>query len=208
VTPAILFDLDGTLVDSLRGIADALNAALADAGLPTHPDDAVRGFVGSGSLELARRALPDGSDRSPEALEAAFRRPYADTWRDGTALYPGIPELLENLRGRKLGLLSNKPDRFTREIARHLFPEGLFDQVLGQSGRFPRKPAPDSTLHALRKWGVPPSEAAFVGDSAIDRLTALAAGVPFIGVSWGYHHGADLGPSVAGDPRELLDFLR
>lgn len=207
MTPAIIFDLDGTLVDSLRGIADALNAALADAGLPTHPDDAVRGFVGNGSLELARRALPDRADLRPEALEAAFRHHYADTWRDGTEFYPGIPELLDRLRDRKLALLSNKPDPFTQEIARHLFPKGLFNTVLGQSDRFPRKPAPDSTLHILGNWGIHPSEAAFVGDSATDRLTAEAAGVPFIGVTWGYHHGADLGPAVATGPGRLLEIL-
>lgn len=207
MTPAILFDLDGTLVDSLRGIAAALNAGLADAGLPTHPEEIVRGFVGNGSLELARRALPEGADLTPEALEAAFRHHYADTWRDGTDFYPGIPEMLDQLRDRKLGLLSNKPDPFTQEIARHLFPDGLFDTVLGQSDRFPRKPAPESTLHVLGKWGIPPSEAAFVGDSSIDRNTAEAAGVPFIGVSWGYHHGADLGPAVAKDCASLLSLL-
>ncbi|GAA5481604.1 HAD family hydrolase [Haloferula sargassicola] len=203
MTEALIFDLDGTLVDSLPGIAAALNAALSDAGLPTHPEEKVRDFVGSGSLELARRALPARTETTAEALEAAFRDHYAHTWREGTEFYPGIEEMLASLGGRKLALLSNKPHSFTREIADFLFEKGLFDRVLGQSDDFPRKPAPDSTLALLAGWGISPENARFVGDSAIDRQTAENAGVPFIGVTWGYHHGADLGPVTIQHPRGL-----
>ncbi len=205
---ALIFDLDGTLVDSLHGIAAALNAALEEAGLPPHDLDAIRGFVGNGSLELARRSLPDGSRVTAEALERAFRRHYTTTWRSGTTFYPGIPEMLAALKDLKLGLLSNKPHPFTAEIARHLFPPRCFDRVLGHSDDFPRKPGPDSTLAILSNWGIPPQNARFVGDSSIDRATATAAGVPFIGVTWGYHHGADLGPVTASHAGELLSLLR
>ncbi|MBB5350142.1 phosphoglycolate phosphatase [Haloferula luteola] len=207
MTEALIFDLDGTLVESLSGIAVALNAALKESGLPSHSEAAVRGFIGNGSLELARKALPDDSPINAEALEAAFRRHYAESWATGTHFYPGILEMLQSVRHLRLALLSNKPDPFTQEIASRLFPESTFDLVLGHSTRFPRKPSPDSTLAILNAWGVPPHNARFVGDSSIDRATASAAGVPFIGVTWGYHHDADLGPITIDTAAQLPSIL-
>lgn len=203
---AFVFDLDGTLVDSLPGIADALNRALADQGLPTHPLPAVRGFIGNGSRALARRALPDPSDEDLAArVEDGFRTHYASLWKPGTRLFPGIAALVSRLHaaGRPLAVLSNKPDTFTREIVAHFFPGGEFARAIGQSAHVPPKPAPDALRHLLAEWAVNPAEARLVGDSTVDRDTAANARVPFIGVAWGYHDAGLLGPEICADTDAL-----
>ncbi|MCU0797949.1 MAG: HAD-IA family hydrolase [Akkermansiaceae bacterium] len=183
----LVFDLDGTLVDSLPGIAAGLNQALTRAGLPSHRLDAVRSFVGNGSLDLARRALPADCSMDPAALEALFREEYAHTWQTGTLAYPGILDLLDSLRGRPLAVLSNKPEIFTREIVAAVFAADTFEHVIGQSDRFPRKPDPTALLHLCDAWKCPPSEVTLIGDSLPDLLTARHAGCRFLGVGWGYH---------------------
>jgi len=207
----LIFDLDGTLVDSLAGIASALNRALESKGLPTHPEAVVRTFIGKGSLELARQAIPSGSpDALAHELDAAFQRDYADHWRTGSELYPGIASLITTLHadGYPLAVLSNKPDLFTREIVEHFFPGAVFTEVMGKSDRFERKPAPDAALHLLETWAITPGEARFIGDSDIDRLTAENAEIPFIGVSWGYHPMTGLGERVATDVDGLDSLIR
>ena len=206
MTRPLVFDLDGTLVDSLSGIAAALNRALDTAGLPTHGLDAVRSFVGNGSLELARRALPPQSPLPPEELEKSFRLHYTHTWQEGTHPYPGIPELLDRLHGRPLAVLSNKPDPFTRDIVATLFPPHTFQHVIGQSARFPRKPAPDALLHLAGCWSVPPQALTLIGDSLPDLETAANAGSAFIGVAWGYHP-LELGPATVASPAALATAL-
>jgi phosphoglycolate phosphatase len=206
VLPALIFDLDGTLIDSLPGIAASLNHALADRGLPVHPLPAVRSFIGNGSLELARRSLPPGSpDSLAPQVEAGFRQHYAAHWPSGTFLYPGIAAMVRDLAaaGHPLAVLSNKPHPFTVEIVRHFFPDEPFDEVLGHAPEHPRKPAPDSALQLLARWGVRPRDARFVGDSTVDRETAGRAGIPFIGVAWGYHPPDALGPTVLDTPEDL-----
>lgn len=200
--PGLIFDLDGTLVDSLPGIAASLNRALTGKGLPDHGQAAVRGFIGNGSLELARRALPDGADHGlAQSVEAAFKEDYAATWPDGTSPYPGIPDCLKSLRDRgfRLAVLSNKPHPFTVEIVAMLFPGVPFDLVLGQRPDVARKPHPDAALQIARQWVTDPSNCRFIGDSTIDLETARAAGMPAVAVTWGYHDrgaleaaGADL----------------
>lgn len=207
MTKALIFDLDGTLVDSLKGIASALNAALDEVGFGNYSEEVVRSFVGNGSLELARRALPQDAKVEAAELESRFRRHYAHTWREGTEFYPGILELLDDLGDRKIALLSNKPDVFTQEIAKHLFPDGVFDRIVGQSDAYPKKPDPESTLAILSEWDVSPEDACFVGDSSIDLTTARNAGLRFIGVTWGYHHGADLGGTTISRPADLLRLI-
>lgn len=205
-TVHLIFDLDGTLIDSLPGIARSLNHALAAHELPGHPEVAVRGFIGDGSRMLARRALPDGSPETlVEAVESGFKAHYAEHWADGTARYPGIAELIASLHaaGHRLAVLSNKPHPFTVAIVQRMFPAHPFDPVLGQCDGLPHKPEPDSTRRILETWGVAAAEARFIGDSTVDRETARRAGVPFVAVGWGYHDPERLGPRVAGHPAEL-----
>ena len=193
--PGLILDLDGTLVDSLPGIAASLNRALESQGQSAHVTAAIRGFIGNGSLELARRALPEGAP--PElafAVEAAFKEDYAVTWPNGTAPYPGIPECLAALtsNGFRLAVLSNKPHPFTVEIVARLFPDVAFDLVLGQRPDAPRKPDPEAALQIARHWGMAAGNCRFVGDSTIDLATARAAGIPAVAVGWGYHDRAAL----------------
>ncbi len=193
--PGLIFDLDGTLVDSLPGIAASLNRALGLLGLPTHGHPEVRTFIGNGTLELARKAVPAGSpDDLARQVEAAFKEDYALTWPDGTAPYPGIPECLDTLvaAGFPMAILSNKPHPFTVEIVARLFPGVPLDPVLGQRPETPRKPDPEAALQIARFWGLAPENCRFIGDSTIDIATARAAGMPAVAVAWGYHDPAAL----------------
>jgi phosphoglycolate phosphatase len=193
--PVLIFDLDGTLVDSLPGIAASLNRALESLGQAVHVTAAIRGFIGNGSLELARRALPEGApDELACRLEDAFKQDYAVTWPEGTAPYPGIPECLARIAaaGVRMAVLSNKPHPFTVEIVARLFPGVAFDLVLGQRPETPRKPDPEAALQIARHWGMAAENCRFIGDSTIDLATARAAGMTAVAVAWGYHDGAAL----------------
>jgi phosphoglycolate phosphatase len=193
--PGLIFDLDGTLVDSLPGIAASLNRALEQCGLPGHADGDVRGFIGNGSYELARKAMPEGSlPADILAVESAFKDDYATTWPDDTAPYDGIRECLHGLvaAGFRLAVLSNKPHPFTVEIVQRLFPDLRFDPVFGQRPEIPRKPDPEAALQIARHWGLAPEDCRFIGDSTVDLETARGAGMPAIAVGWGYHDASTL----------------
>lgn len=207
---ALIFDLDGTLIDSLPGIAASLNAALTRHGLPTHPLSAVRTFIGNGTLVLAQRALPaDAAPALAREVEADFKDHYALHWPEGTTLYPGIAALIDHLAatGHQLAVLSNKPHPFTVEIVQRFFPRRPFSQVLGQTPEIARKPAPDAAHAILLRWGFRPAEATFIGDSTIDRETAANAGIPFLAVAWGYHDPRHLGPAIAYRAEEIPELL-
>lgn len=207
----LIFDLDGTLIDSLAGIAASLNHALDAHELPRHPTRAVRGFIGDGSRMLVRRALPaEAEDRLVDSVEAGFKEHYASHWPDGTTLYPGIDTLIRSLAagGHQLAVLSNKPHPFTVEIVEGLFPEHPFETIAGQREGIPRKPAPDGVLRILRDWSVAAADARFIGDSTVDRETARRAGVPFVAVSWGYHDPETLGPAIARSASGLPELMR
>lgn len=208
---AVLFDLDGTLVDSIDDLADAMNHALAQQGLPLHEVSAYRLMVGEGVETLARRALPAGRSELLPGVLAAFRDHYAAHFADKTAPYPGIPELLARLPGAgcKLAVLSNKREDFTRAVVQALFPKVPFDQVRGERSGVPRKPDPTAAFDLARELGVPPEACAFVGDTAVDMDTARAAGMFAVGVLWGFrskeelvNHGARV---LLAHPLELLD---
>lgn len=195
----LIFDLDGTLVDSLPGIAGSLNRALDRCGFASHPHEDVRRFIGNGSYELVRKASPKGS--APErilAVEDAFKEDYALTWPDGTAPYAGVPEFLARLSaaGVRMAVLSNKPHPFTVEIVERLFPGVPFDPVLGQRADTPRKPHPDAALQIAALWQAEPGDCFFIGDSTVDLETARGAGMKPVMVGWGYHDVAAL--EVAG----------
>ena len=193
---AILFDLDGTLVDSLQDIADSANRALATLGAPPHPTGDYRRMIGQGVEELIRSALP-GTLRNPEGMAralAAMRDDYARNWNSTTRPFPGILESIAHLRARgvALGVLSNKPHAFTVEMVDTLFAPGTFDLVWGARPGVPHKPDPIAALDMATTLAVEPASCALVGDSDIDIHTARAAGMQPVGVLWGLRDEAEL----------------
>jgi phosphoglycolate phosphatase len=209
---ALIFDLDGTLVESLPGIAASLNRALALHGLPGHGDAAVRGFIGDGARTLVTRAMAPGvAALHLESVLRGFAEDYAVSWPHGTRPYPGIAELLADLRGRgvPLAVLSNKPHAFTTEIVGKLFPHNTFAAVLGNREGLAHKPDPAGALEIADSLGVTPENCVLIGDSTMDLDTARNAGMASIAVTWGYHdrerlQGAD---RIAGDVEALAGLL-
>ena len=193
---AVLFDLDGTLLDTLDDLADSMNAALAAMGCPAHPPAAYRCFVGDGMASLAGRVLPPErrDDDTVARAVAAMRDEYSLRWADKTRPYEGVPEMLDELaaRGVILTVLSNKPDDFTRACVARLLPRWSFRAVLGAGGRVPVKPDPRGALLAAELAGVPPAGFLYLGDTNTDMQTALAAGMYPVGALWGFRTADEL----------------
>lgn len=212
---ALIFDLDGTLLNTLEDLADSGNAALAALGLPEHPVDAYRLFVGLGVAELVLRMLPGQSrDQATCArAETLLVTEYRTRWRNKTRPYPGIPELLAALRslGLPLCVLSNKPQDYTELTVREFFPGLPFTQVRGARPEVPNKPHPAGALALAGELGLAPGQIAFVGDSATDMKTARGAGMLPVGVLWGFRDEAELTASGARHllqaPADLLPLL-
>lgn len=208
---AAVFDLDGTLVDSLRDIAGAMNHTLEAHGLPTHAIDAYRHKVGEGVARLVAKALPPGADDATRAsVTAAFRARYAAHILDFTKPYDGVPDMLAALaaRGIALAVLSNKPDAATGHLVRALFPSVPFAKVLGHRDDLPRKPDPTSARLIADAMRVATSECAFVGDTHVDMETAIAARMIPIGVLWGFRDREELeragAQTIVATPSELV----
>ena len=207
----ILFDLDGTLVDTLETIGRVVNRALESLDHPTHSLEAYRTMVGEGIHVLCSRALPEADERQRRLLLERARHFYALHRSDGAQLYPGIPELLDALgeRGARLAVLSNKPDELTHGTLEDLGVHGRFHCVLGQREEIPRKPDPAGVDWILERLGAERTALWFVGDTAIDVETARAAGIPSIGVTWGFRGRDELleaGATVLVDhPEEILE---
>jgi len=211
VKQALIFDLDGTLVDSLQGITTALNSALLGSGLPTHPATAVRGFIGNGARVLIERGVPAGSSEMLIlAVEQAFKSEYEVAWPLGTTPYPGIVHLLETLQlnGAPLAVLSNKPHPFTVAMVARIFPSIRFGLVLGQRNGVPHKPDPSGALEISAELGILPQHCSIIGDSTMDIETARNAKMEAIAVTWGFHDRERLlsagAQHIANDPTELL----
>ena len=211
---AVIFDFDGTLLDTLDDLADCMNQALAEKGFPVHPTDSYRYFVGDGVENLARRAAPaETDDFTIKTLALRMGDIYALGWARKTRPYDGISALLAELRrrGLKLALLSNKPDRFTKEMARHYFGDDAFEIVLGAREGTPKKPDPTAALEIAGKMGLAPADFLYLGDTNTDMRTGTAAGMRTIGVSWGFRPAAELleagAETVIGRPEEALEFI-
>ena len=212
---AIIFDLDGTLLDTLDDIANAANSVLAARGFPTHLNTTYRTFIGEGVIKLMLRALPESHQDTAmvQACVDAYVQEYERTWNTQTKPYAGVPEMLDALvvRGLKLAVLSNKPDFFTQRCVSELLAKWTFNVVLGASDRYPRKPDPASAMEIARRVGVSTAECLYVGDSGVDMQTARAAGMHAVGVRWGFRGEEELlrdgAQHLVGKPGEILDFL-
>ena len=209
---AVIFDLDGTLLNSLEDIADSANKVLGNHDLPTHKLDDYRLFVGSGLKELMTRALPE-EKRNAESIDdyvKEYRAEYIQNWNKKTKPYDGIAEMFDELVSRhiKIAVLSNKLHAFTKQCVDELLPNWKFDIVVGFQNEIPLKPDPTSALQIAKQLNLSPSQILYAGDSDIDMKTGVAAGMHTVGVLWGFRTKDELQKSGAKTliekPQELL----
>ncbi len=209
----VIFDLDGTLLDTLEDIANSMNQVLEKRGFPTHPDEAYLRFVGSGADTLIARALPkeQRDDGIVEQCLNEFQKVYEANWNNMTRPYVGIPELLDTLKKEniKIAVLSNKPQHFTDLCVNELLGDWEFDYVLGQKDGMPLKPDPKGASEISDELNIPAEDFIFLGDSDIDMKTAVNAGMFPLGALWGFRTERELLDSgalkVILHPLELLD---
>lgn len=183
-----VFDLDGTLLETLKDLATSTNHALRTHNMPEHSIEDVRMFVGNGVKKLMERAIPNGLDNPLfEEVYATFRQHYLEHNLDTTKPYDGIPELLAELkaRGKNLAIVSNKFYAATQELARHFFPDTI-QVAIGERENIKKKPAPDTVLEALRQLGASRETAVYIGDSDVDIMTAKNCNIPCVSVLWGF----------------------
>jgi len=209
----IIFDLDGTLIDSLIDIAHAANFAMAQLDQTTHPIDAYRTMVGDGADVLMQRALPPDQQHLCDDALQLFKQHYAQHVTDHTTLYAGVAQLLDDLAQRDitLAVLTNKPQRATEQIAAKLLTRWTWAAMHGHRADVPKKPDPRPALAIAQIVGVDSADCVFVGDTSTDMRTAVAAGMIAVGVTWGFRpreelveHGAH---HIIDHPAELLDVL-
>ena len=209
---AAIFDLDGTLTNTLNDIATAMNRSLRLHGLTEFQVDEYRYLVGDGAKVLACRAVRDRQDLA-ESVRREYQAYYQDHTLDTTRPYPGIPELLKALteRGIQVCVLSNKPHADTCGVVRHFFPEIPFAQIRGQVEGVPVKPDPTGALLIARALSLPPDAFVYLGDTNVDMRTALNAGMHPVGVTWGFRPAEELAQAGAehliGNPLDLLRFV-
>lgn len=187
---AVIFDLDGTLLNTLDDLADSTNYALSKFGYPTRTIEEVRQFVGNGVAKLIERAIPDGKNNPNfEKCLSIFKENYAQNMYNKTAPYNGIIEMLSNLKskGIKIAVVSNKFDLAVKELCKKYF-EGFIDFAAGENEAqgIKKKPAPDTVISVLNEFNFAPEDAVYVGDSDVDIMTAKNSKMPCISVTWGF----------------------
>ena len=207
---AVVFDLDGTLLDTLEDLAGSVNFALEKHAGMTRSVGQIRSFIGNGVRMLMTRSLPGGQENPAfESAFADFREHYREHCRDKTQPYPRIMDLVKELsaRGSKLAIVSNKADPEVKKLSREFFG-GLICSSVGEREGVARKPAPDTLFETLKEMGVARQDAVYVGDSEVDVQTARNAGVDFIGVTWGFRSAEQLrqagAQTLVSSPMELL----
>ncbi len=211
----VIFDLDGTLINSIADLGNATNYALAKAGLPTHPASAYPMFVGNGVRKLIERAIPV-SMRNPETIDSLlvdFKEYYEAHKTDETRPYPGIPELLADItsRGVKVAVASNKYRQAVVELVNHYFPDVPWAAIEGQKEGVPVKPDPSIVFEILAASPTPKADVLYVGDSAIDMETARRSCVESCGVTWGFRSRGELesahADNIADNTTQLLRLI-
>jgi phosphoglycolate phosphatase len=211
---AIIFDLDGTLINSLIDISDAMNHTLSLFGYPTHPYRAYKHFVGKGLMNLVKSCVPQSVLENPQTIRNCFEM-FVDYYQrnltNKTQLYPEIKELLDDLteKGTKMAILSNKADKLTKQICNDLLHKWQFEIIMGATDDFPRKPNPESALFIAKKLNISPQNILYIGDSNVDMQTAVAAKMFPIGVTWGFRTREELQNAgaqlIIDKPIELIE---
>ena len=211
----VVFDLDGTLANSIEDIADSMNIVLTEKGFPTHNYDTYKTFVGHGLKSLVENALPDSVNEEP-TIEICFNRMmsvYEENCIVKTCLYPGIAELLTELQNKdiKIAVFSNKANELTQKVVNVLLADWTLEMVIGAGGDIPRKPNPKGAILISSKMRIPPKEIMYVGDSGVDMQTAGNSGMYAAGVLWGFRSMEELlenGAEVlVENPMDLLNSL-
>jgi phosphoglycolate phosphatase len=213
---AVLFDLDGTLIDTVDDIGDAANRVLSNRKFPTHSISTYRLFIGEGVRMLFTRALPE-EHRNQDLITTClkeFIEDYRYNYNVKTKLYDGVPELLDMLTQRdlKLAILSNKPHPITKDCVAFFLSQWDFNVVLGQHDSIPRKPDPQGALEVAQRLAILPSKFVYLGDTAIDMKTAVSAGMFPVGVLWGFRSLEELMKNgariVIDEPMQLMDVIK
>ena len=210
---AVIFDLDGTLVDTLADLGESMNYALASLGQPTHRLEAFRQMIGNGLRTFAKRALPSKNEALCDQIVKVMRQHYADNCLVNSKLYEGISETIAELRKRaiKLAVLTNKDQDLAERIINHFFATGTFEHVLGAVEGRPLKPHGQMVCKLMDMMKFSPLDVILVGDSGVDMDTASAAGIRGVGVSWGLRTRKELidhkAAIVIGEPAELLNLV-
>lgn len=213
---AIIFDLDGTLLNTIDDLANSMNIVLEQHEFPVHPVEKYKYFVGNGMDNLTRSVLPPActDENFIKTFLDEFQTQYSESWHNFTKPYPGIEELLDNLeaRGIKMSVLSNKPDQFTQIIIDYYFGLNHFDFVYGARVGVPKKPDPTSALEIASGSNIQPSDYFYLGDSGIDMQTANAAGMFALGATWGFRKADELiehgVKKLIYDPKEIVELIR
>jgi phosphoglycolate phosphatase len=213
---AVIFDLDGTLLDTLDDLADSMNTVLQEHQFPTHPVEAFKTFVGDGVEMLVRRSLPEDRRQDPLLIEecvARMRETYANNWANKTRPYDGVIEMLTELNRRELptAILSNKPDDFTKLCVGRFLGQVDFAVVQGADERTPHKPDPTGARRVADEMNTDPPACLYVGDTNTDMQTANNAGLFAVGCTWGFRSADELkqygAKTLIDHPRELIDLL-
>lgn len=211
----LVFDLDGTLVDSITDLAIAVNKGLESIGLPTHEIVEYKHFVGNGREKLIDRAMGESSNNEKlrNTVSDIFNDYYAQHCNDNTCAYEGCADLLQKLTEMDImtAVLSNKPDEFVAQILKKVYPEHRFDMAWGKRPDLPCKPDKKALLTMLSELGLSPSECLYIGDSNVDVFTAKNAGVDMLGVEWGFRGRAELidagADAVVATAAQILGYI-
>ncbi len=213
---AVIFDLDGTLLDTLSDLGDSMNSVLQNHGLPIHDLESYKYMIGDGVELLVKRALPESLSVKDEVKEfvAEYRAAYEKNWKNKTRPYEGIIELVESLcsHGLRLAVLSNKPHDFTLLCVMEFLPYDKFGIILGHQSGKKTKPDPNGAIEIAEELSIPPAQILYLGDTGVDMKTAVSAGMHPVGVLWGFRAKDELVENGAKDlidkPDDLLQILK